>query len=110
MFEEYRKSTEDGLKIPDEFDELINEINGKSNEKRNDKTNNNYVEVNLNLFTIENDKIKILLLKKKDEPYKNHLVLPSETLKIMEDVKKNRKYNIFWFKTWWYIFQTILLF
>ena len=47
MFEEYRKSTEDGLKIPDEFDELINEINGKNNEKRDDKTNNNYVEVNI---------------------------------------------------------------
>jgi len=96
MFEEYRKSTEDGLKIPDEFDELINEINGKNNEKRDDKTNNNYVEVNLNLFTIENDKIKILLLKKKDEPYKNHLVLPSETLKIMEDVSKKIE-NIIYF-------------
>ena len=96
MFEEYRKSTEYGLKIPDEFDELINEINGKNNEKRDDKTNNNYVEVNLNLFTIENDKIKILLLKKKDEPYKNHLVLPSKTLKSMEDVSKKIE-NIIYF-------------
>ena len=96
MFEEYRKSTEDGLKIPDEFDELINEINGKNNEKKDDKTNDNYVEVNLNLFTIENGKIKILLLKKKDEPYKNHLVLPSETLKSMEDVSKKIE-NIIYF-------------
>jgi len=46
----------------------------------------NQIEVIINLFTIENGKIKILLLKKMEEPFKNYWFLPSNLLMTSETI------------------------
>lgn len=40
----------------------------------------NYNEVLIGLFTVENGYLKVLLLKKKSEPYKGYWILPNEFL------------------------------
>lgn len=48
----------------------------------------NELEVILNIFTIEKGKIKILLLRKKTEPYKGYWVLPNEKLSTEETLEE----------------------
>lgn len=106
MFEEFRGITKNISEERDEFDELIEEINKE--EKRelknlnlkqdiNDLNKNfNIIEIALNIFTIEKGIIKVLLIKKTDEPYKGHWILPSKILKQNEDITKNLD-NIIYF-------------
>ena len=98
MFEEFREFKNQIPNGRDEFDELIDEI--KKEEKFGIKkkildTKNivenkelNYVEVALNLFTIENGLIKVLLLKKQEEPYKGHWILPTKKLTLENSIDK----------------------
>ena len=100
MFEEFREFKKEMPKERDEFDELIDEIRKeekfgiKKNSSKSDLKENidteylNNVEVVLNLFTIDKGIIKVLLLKKQDEPYKGHLMLPNKILKHGENVQK----------------------
>ena len=101
MFEEFREIPKEKPKERDEFDELIEEI--KREEKFGIKKNTikeeeeetiekeklNFVEIDLNLFTIENSTLKILLLKKDEEPYKSHWILPNIHLKDNDTIKEN---------------------
>lgn len=101
MFEEFREIPKEKPKERDEFDELIEEI--KREEKFGIKKNTikeeeeetiekeelNFVEIDLNLFTIENSTLKILLLKKDEEPYKGHWILPNIHLKDNDTIKEN---------------------
>ena len=41
------------------------------------------------IFTAEQGKIKLLLIRKKSEPYKGYWVLPGEFLKIDESLEEN---------------------
>lgn len=40
----------------------------------------NNIEVNLNIFTIDKGEVKILLIRKKEDPYKGYWVLPTSNL------------------------------
>jgi len=90
MFEEFRELKKQIPTQRDEFDELIDEIKKEekfgikqkilNSNQNEDNINLNYVEVVLNLFTIENGIIKVLLLKKQEEPYKGHWILPNKLL------------------------------
>ncbi len=100
MFEDFREIPKDKPKQKDEFDELIEEIKReekfgiikntlKEEQHENiDNENLNYVEIDLNLFTLEKGVIKVMLIKKQDDPYKGHWVLPSATVKKDDDIKK----------------------
>ncbi len=41
----------------------------------------NYIETLINVFTIENGKVKVLLFRKKTDPYKGYWLLPGEMVK-----------------------------
>ena len=47
---------------------------------------NNKIEVLVNLFTFDNGEIKILLLKKQDEPFKGYWMLPSNLMSNKESL------------------------
>ncbi len=57
---------------------MINEIN-----------TNNTIETLLSVFTIEKGILKVLLFRKKTEPYKNYWVLPGDNLKNNETIEDN---------------------
>ncbi len=49
---------------------------------------NNKIEILVNLFTFDNGELKVLLLKKNDEPYKGYWMLPSSLLMSNETVEE----------------------
>lgn len=51
----------------------------------------NKVETLINLFTIRDGKINILLVHKKDEPYKGYWLLPTSFVSNKESLKENTK-------------------
>lgn len=53
-----------------------------------DKRYINQLEVIINLFTIENGQIKILLIKRTEEPFKNYWFLPSNLLMVNETIEE----------------------
>lgn len=55
----------------------------------------NQLEVIINLFTVENGKIKILLIKKLEEPFKNYWYLPSNLLMTSETIEECARDTIF---------------
>lgn len=57
----------------------------------------NQLEVVINLFAIENGVIKILLVKKEEEPFKNYWYLPSNLLMVNETIDECASYTIFEF-------------
>ena len=57
----------------------------------------NQLEVVINLFTLENGIIKILLVKKNEEPFKNYWYLPSNLLMTNETIDECAKDTIFEF-------------
>ena len=63
----------------------------------------NQLEVVVNLFTIENNIIKILLIKKLEEPFKNYWYLPSNLLMTNETIEECAKETIFEYTNFEYI-------
>ena len=57
----------------------------------------NQLEVVINLFAIENGVIKILLVKKEEEPFKNYWYLPSNLLMVNDTIDECASYTIFEF-------------
>lgn len=57
----------------------------------------NQLEIVINLFTVENGIIKILLIKKNEEPFKNYWYLPSNLLMTNETIDECAAYTIFEF-------------
>ena len=55
---------------------------------------NNTVETLVNIFTIDKGQVKILLLRKKDEPYKGYWILPGGIVSNNETVENNVIDNI----------------
>ena len=51
--------------------------------------NNLIVETLIGIFTVNKGKIKILLMRKKDDPYKGHWILPGSILKQNETLDDN---------------------
>ncbi len=47
------------------------------------------IETSVGIFTIDNGKVKILLIRKKTEPYKGYWVLPTRTLELEETLDEN---------------------
>lgn len=56
---------------------------------------NNTVETLVNIFTIDKGQVKILLLRKKDDPYKGYWILPGGIVSNNETVENNVINNIF---------------
>lgn len=50
---------------------------------------NNCVETLISIFTVDKGKLKVLLIRKKTEPYKGYWVLPGEILKNSETLENN---------------------
>ena len=50
---------------------------------------NIYVETLINIFTVEQSKFKILLIRKKEEPYKGYWILPGNILNSQETLEDN---------------------
>lgn len=99
----------------DEFDELLDEINkneqtsisnediGKQIDKlikdtslpdyeikiQKQEIDTNVVENVFNLFTVDKGIIKVLLVRKQEEPYKGYWILPSSILKLKQDLDLN---------------------
>ena len=62
----------------------------------------NYIEPLINIFTVEQGQIKILLFRKKIEPYKGYWVLPGDIAKnnvTIEDTISDVVYDVAGFKT-----------
>jgi len=53
------------------------------------KNYNNYLETLISIFTIDKGELKVLLLRKKNEPYKGYWVLPGNTLRNDETLEDN---------------------
>ncbi len=49
------------------------------------------VDVLVNIFTIENEEVKILLIKKQTEPYKGYWMIPKTNANNDEDIKKTAR-------------------
>ena len=63
----------------------------------------NQLEIIINLFTIENGMIKILLLKRTEEPFKNYWFLPSNLLMTSETIEECAKATIYEYTNFEYI-------
>lgn len=63
----------------------------------------NQLEIIINLFTIENGMIKILLLKRTEEPFKNYWFLPSNLLMTSETIEECAKDTIYEYTNFEYI-------
>lgn len=50
---------------------------------------NIYMETLMNIFTVEQSKFKILLMRKKEEPYKGYWILPGNILNNQETLEEN---------------------
>lgn len=50
---------------------------------------NNYLETLISIFTIDKSELKVLLLRKKTEPYKGYWILPGNALKNDETLEDN---------------------
>lgn len=48
----------------------------------------NQIEVLVNLFTIDNGKLKVLLIKKENDPFKGYWILPSNLLMTTETIEE----------------------
>lgn len=62
----------------------------------------NYIESVVNIFTVEQGQIKILLLRKKTEPYKGYWILPNDMVKsdtTIEDTISDVIYDMVGFKS-----------
>lgn len=53
------------------------------------KNYNNYLETLISIFTIDQSELKVLLLRKKTEPYKGYWVIPGNNLKNTETLEDN---------------------
>lgn len=53
------------------------------------KEYNNYVETLISIFTIDKGELKVLLMRKKTEPYKGYWILPGNYLKNSETLEDN---------------------
>jgi len=53
------------------------------------RTYNNYLETLISIFTIDKGNLKVLLLRKKTEPYKGYWILPGNTLRNDETLEDN---------------------
>lgn len=53
------------------------------------RTYNNYLETLISIFTIDKGDLKVLLLRKKTEPYKGYWILPGNALKNDETLEDN---------------------
>lgn len=65
----------------------------------------NQLEVVVNLFTVENGIIKILLIKKDEEPFKNYWYLPSNLLMTSETIDECARDTVFEFTN----FENVIL-
>ncbi|MCI5552627.1 MAG: hypothetical protein MR388_02170 [Tenericutes bacterium] len=63
----------------------------------------NQLEIIINLFTIENGMIKILLLKRTEEPFKNYWFLPSNLLMTSETIEECAKATVYEYTNFEYI-------
>ena len=63
----------------------------------------NQLEIIINLFTIENGMIKILLLKRTEEPFKNYWLLPSNLLMKSETIEECAKATVYEYTNFEYI-------
>ena len=63
----------------------------------------NQLEIIINLFTIENGMIKILLLKRTEEPFKNYWFLPSNLLMTSETIEECAKSTVYEYTNFEYI-------
>ena len=63
----------------------------------------NQLEVVINLFTVENGMIKVLLLKRTEEPFKNYWFLPSNLLMTSETIEECAKDTIYEYTNFEYI-------
>ena len=50
---------------------------------------NNLIETLVSVFTVENGNLKVLLLRKKTEPYKGYWIIPGNVLYNNETLKQN---------------------
>lgn len=50
---------------------------------------NNYLETLISIFTIDKGQLKVLLMRKKNEPYKGYWILPGNTLRCDETLEDN---------------------
>jgi 8-oxo-dGTP diphosphatase len=53
------------------------------------KDYNNYLETLITIFTVHNGNLSVLLVRKKEEPYKGYWVLPGNMLKNIETLEDN---------------------
>jgi len=53
------------------------------------RTYNNYLETLISIFTIDKGELKVLLLRKKTEPYKGYWILPGNALRNDETLEDN---------------------
>lgn len=57
----------------------------------------NQIEVVINIFTVINGKIKVLLFKRNEDPYKGYWMLPSNLLMTSETIEECAKETVFEF-------------